>query len=351
MWQEDEHFMARALQLAALGRSTVSPNPMVGCVIVHDNKIIGEGWHQKAGEPHAEVLAIQSVVDDTLLKHATVYVTLEPCAHFGKTPPCADLLVNKQVKKVVIGCTDPNPLVAGKGIEKLKAASIDVSIGVLEQQCLHLNKAFFTSINKNRPFIVLKWAQTADGFIARENFDAKWISSVLSRQLVHKWRSELDAILVGKNTVQYDNPQLNTREWSGKDPIRLIIDHSLQLSQNLKIFDQSVPTFIFNLKKEEERGNLSWVKLTESNFVNQLLEFIHKRRIQSVLIEGGAQTLKHFIEAGLWDEVRIFTCKTVFEDGIKAPELKNSTFVTQEIIEGDSLRIYQNRISSSIIKI
>ncbi|GAA5039585.1 riboflavin biosynthesis protein RibD [Marivirga lumbricoides] len=342
MWQEDEHFMARALQLATYGRSTVSPNPMVGCVIVLEGKIIGEGWHQKAGEPHAEVLAVQSVMDKALLKLATVYVTLEPCAHFGKTPPCADLLVNHKVKRVVVGSTDPNPLVAGKGIAKLKAANIDVSVGVLEKACLALNKVFFTSISKSRPFIVLKWAQTADGYIARKNFDAKWISSVLSRQLVHKWRSELDVILVGKNTVMYDNPQLNTREWSGRHPVRLVIDHYLQLSESLKVFDQSVPTLIFNLKKEDEKQNLKWIKLEEEGFINQLIDFIHRLKIQSVLIEGGGNTLKQFIDSGLWDEARVFTCKSFFEEGVEAPELKEEALVSHEIIEGDLLQVYQH---------
>ncbi|MBK6265192.1 bifunctional diaminohydroxyphosphoribosylaminopyrimidine deaminase/5-amino-6-(5-phosphoribosylamino)uracil reductase RibD [Marivirga sp. S37H4] len=349
MWQEDEQFMGRALQLAQNGKATVSPNPMVGCVIVHEGKIIGEGWHQKAGEPHAEVLAIQSVKDPALLSQSTVYVTLEPCAHFGKTPPCAHLLVDKKVKKVVIGCTDPNPLVSGKGIRILKNEGIEVVQDVLEKECIQLNHTFFTAIGKGRPYIILKWAQTADGYIARANFDAKWISSVLSRQLVHKWRSECDAILVGKNTVKYDNPQLNTREWGGKDPIRLVIDHHCQLPNNLHVFDGSVPTFIFNMKEEKEKTNTRWVKLNEQNFIQEMLNFLQTLKIQSILIEGGANTLQQFIDAQLWDEARVFISPNKFGEGIKVPELKNASLVKQKIIEEDVFNILQNNLNTYLL--
>ncbi len=347
MWQEDEHFMARALQLAQMGKATVSPNPMVGCVIVHDGLVIGEGWHQKAGEPHAEVLAIQSVKNHALLPQSTAYVTLEPCAHYGKTPPCANLLVEKKLKKVVIGCVDPNPLVAGKGISILKNAGVEVITGVLEEECLELNKIFFTSIGKKRPYIVLKWAQTADGFIARTNFDAKWISSVLSRQMVHKWRSEYDAILVGKNTVKYDNPQLNTREWSGKNPVRLVIDHHCKLSEDLYVYDNTIPTFIFNLEREEKRGiNLEWVKLNEQNFLQEMMLFLLEQKIQSILIEGGANALQQFIDAGLWDEAKVFISMNKFEAGIKVPELRNSVLLKKKEVDGDILSVFQNNLKA-----
>ena len=214
-----EIYMHRALELARNGAGKVSPNPMVGCVIVHNGTIIGEGWHQQFGGPHAEPNAIAAVNNQELLKDATLYVTLEPCAHFGKTPPCAHLIIEKQIPRVVVCNLDPNPLVAGKGIKLLKDAGIEVKTGILAQEGAFLNRRFFTYINHKRPFIILKWAETADGFVARENYDSKWISNALSRKLVHKWRTEEDAILVGKNTALYDNPQLTSRDWEGKNPI------------------------------------------------------------------------------------------------------------------------------------
>lgn len=342
MKQEDIQFMSRALQLAELGRGRVSPNPMVGCVIVYDQKIIGEGWHKKAGEPHAEVMAVQAVKNHTLLKEATAYITLEPCSHYGKTPPCADLLISKEIKRVVIGCTDPNPLVAGKGITKLKEAGIEVIEDVLNKECLALNKMFFSSIVSKRPYIILKWAQTADGFIARENYDAKWISGVLSRQLVHKTRSEVDAILVGKNTVKYDNPTLTTREWAGKSPVRLVIDHNCSLPENLFVKDRSVKTFIFNLKKAEFQENLIWVKLDQERFWHDLLEFLHAEKIQSVLVEGGTQTVQQLIDLNLWNEAMIFTAPYLFETGISSPQLKNATLVKTFQVENDQIQIWSN---------
>lgn len=351
MSKQDKLFMQRALQLAGYGKSTVSPNPMVGCVIVYDDKIIGEGWHQKAGEPHAEVLAIRSVENKELLKSATAYVTLEPCAHYGKTPPCAELLVEKQLRKVVIGAIDPNPLVAGKGIEILKKAGIEVETAVLEQECLEINKAFFTFMEKKRPYIVLKWAQTADRFIARENFDSKWISNPLSRQLVHKWRTEIDAILVGKNTVKYDDPQLTARDWSGKNPMRLVIDHNLALRNDLKIFDAEQKTMLFySLDQKIEKQGVEFVQLKDDDFLGDMMKHFHQEKIQSVLVEGGAQTVQSFIDAGLWDEARIFIAPVSFEKGIKAAELKNHQLVSQENIQDknqtDILSIYYNSINS-----
>jgi diaminohydroxyphosphoribosylaminopyrimidine deaminase/5-amino-6-(5-phosphoribosylamino)uracil reductase len=348
MHKQDEQFMQRALQLASYGRATVSPNPMVGCVIVLDGEIIGEGWHQKAGEPHAEVLAIRSVKNEDLLKSATAYVTLEPCAHYGKTPPCAELLVEKQLKKVVIGAVDPNPLVAGKGIQILENAGIEVKAGVLENECLEINSAFFTFMQKKRPFIVLKWAETSDGFVARENFDSKWISNPLSRQMVHKWRTELDAILVGKNTVQYDDPQLTARDWSGKNPVRLVIDHQLELSRDLKIFDSGQRTMLFHSKSEDKNiKGVESVQLSPENFLNEMMIFLFEQKIQSVLVEGGAQTLQSFIEADLWDEARIFKAPVDFGTGIQSPQLYNQKLVFQKSImdknQTDVLSIYQNK--------
>ncbi len=234
----DELFMQRAIELAQLGIGAVSPNPRVGCLVVHDNKIIGEGWHQKFGEAHAEVNAINSVKDLSLLKESTIYVNLEPCSHEGKTPPCSDLLIKHQVKKVVIANTDTNPLVAGRGVEKLKKAGIAIMTGVLEKEGRELNRRFFTFMEKKRPYIILKWAQTSDGFIAQKNFESKWITNELSRQLVHRWRSEEDAVLVGTRTASHDNPSLTVRDWSGRNPTRIVIDRFLRLNDKLQLFDK-----------------------------------------------------------------------------------------------------------------
>jgi diaminohydroxyphosphoribosylaminopyrimidine deaminase/5-amino-6-(5-phosphoribosylamino)uracil reductase len=333
----DETFMQRAFDLATLGAGRVSPNPIVGCVIVHENKIIGEGWHEKFGEAHAEVNAINSVADKSLIKESTIYVSLEPCSHFGKTPPCADLIIRMQAKRVVISNVDTNPLVGGNGIKKLQGANIEVKTGVLEKGGRELNKRFFTSIEKQRPFIILKWAQTADGFIARENFDSKWISSEVSRKLVHKWRSEEDAILVGANTAHYDNPKLNVRMWSGRDPIRIVIDKKLTLDKSLQLFDQSQPTICYNLETKESQPNLEYVKLDSNNFLSELVSDLHQRKIQSVIVEGGAATLQGFIDSKLWDEARIFTSPNSFQTGIKAPIIA-AKVVKQETLEKDVLR-------------
>ncbi len=333
--------MHRAMELARLGFGSVSPNPMVGCVIVLEDKIIGEGFHQQHGGPHAEANAINSVVDKKVLAECDVYVSLEPCAHFGKTPPCANLLAQHKVKKVYISNSDPNPLVAGKGIEILRNAGTKVETGILENEGFDLNKRFFTSIDKKRPYVILKWAETADGYIARNNFDSKWISNELSRKIVHKWRAEEDAILVGKNTARYDNPTLNVREWEGKDPIRLVIDHHLDLDKNLNLFNKEIPTICYNHHRSSEEKNLSFVKLSEENFLHELLIDLHKKNIQSLIIEGGAATFNGFIHEGLWDEARVFVASTCFGDGIKAPQLSNANFDGKENIMGDTLTYFK----------
>lgn len=331
--------MQRAIELAALGKGYVSPNPMVGCVIVHESRIIGEGWHRKYGEAHAEVNAINSVEDQSLLTESTCYVTLEPCAHHGKTPPCADLLVSMKLKKVVIAAVDSNPLVGGKGIEKLKAAGIEVETGCLEKEALQQNVRFFTMIEKQRPYIILKWAETADGFVARRNFDSKWISNEYSRSLVHQWRAEEDAILVGSNTAAYDNPSLNVRSWVGNDPLRIVIDRKQSLKMDLNLFDQSIPTIIYNCQKTESEGQLEWVKLNDEEFIESLVKDLGQRKIQSLIVEGGATVLKAFIEAGLWDEARVFISSVEFGDGIPAPKLSQQPTVSD--VMGDELRIYK----------
>ncbi len=335
----DEHFMQRALELAKLGVGCVSPNPLVGCVIVCDGAIIGEGWHKKYGEAHAEVNAVNSVKDKEVLKNSTLYVNLEPCSHFGKTPPCTDLLILHGIKKVVIANGDPNPLVAGNGIKKLKEAGIEVVLGVLENEGRKLNRRFFTFMEKQRPHIILKWAQTQDGFIAHSNYESRWISSEFSRQLVHKWRSEEDAVLVGTKTAAHDNPTLSVRDWSGRNPTRVVVDRFLRLPSKLKLFDKTQKTICYNILKHEEHPNLNLVRLDEADFINQLVHDLYKQKIQSLIVEGGAQTLKLFIDAGLWDEARVFTSTRAFGDGIAAPTLKGD-LISQELISTDLLKIY-----------
>jgi diaminohydroxyphosphoribosylaminopyrimidine deaminase/5-amino-6-(5-phosphoribosylamino)uracil reductase len=335
----DELFMQRALDLAQLGRGSVSPNPLVGCVIVHNTTIIGEGRHEKYGEAHAEVNAVAAVNDKSLLSKSTVYVNLEPCSHFGKTPPCADMLAAHRVKKVVIANLDPNPLVSGKGIKKLKDAGIEVVTGVLGEKGDALNKRFFTFFSKKRPYIILKWAETADGFIARENFDSKWISNEHSRQLVHKWRSEEDAVLVGTGTALHDNPALTVRDWSGRNPIRIVIDRYNRLPQTLTLFDGQQQTLCYTTTKNEIRQNLAFVKVKESSFQKELLDDLFKRNIQSVIIEGGATTLQQFINNNLWDEARIFTSRQEFGSGIPAPQF-NGNLTATESVWNDTLTFY-----------
>jgi diaminohydroxyphosphoribosylaminopyrimidine deaminase / 5-amino-6-(5-phosphoribosylamino)uracil reductase len=338
--QADGIFMQRALDLAALGRGHVSPNPLVGCVIVQNGMIIGEGWHKKYGEAHAEVNAVRDVADKTLLKQSTIYVNLEPCSHFGKTPPCADMLIREKVKKVVIANLDTNPLVAGAGMKKLQAAGIEVVTGILDAGGAELNRRFFTFMERQRPYIILKWAETADGFIARENFDSKWISNALSRQWVHKWRTEEDAVLVGMRTAQHDNPRLNVRSWTGRDPVRIVIDRFLKLDQSLNIFDGSQRTICYNTVKDEARPSLLFVKLPEQDFLSTLVRDLYRQKIQSVIVEGGAQTLQRFIDEGLWDEARVFVAPATFQKGISAPRLKGKLIERQQI-QSDTLKIFR----------
>lgn len=323
-------YMRRALELAELGRGYVSPNPMVGCVIVHEGIIIGEGWHKEYGGPHAEVNAILSVENQDLLRESTVYVSLEPCAHWGKTPPCANLLAEKKVKRVIIAAADSNPLVGGKGIQILKNAGIEVITGILEKEARLQNRRFFTQIEKQRPYVILKWAQTQDGFVARENFDSKWISNAQSRQIVHKWRAEEDAILVGKNTAYYDNPRLDVRDWVGKNPIRIVLDSKLELPEKLNVFDQSIPTLVFNTIKTEGKENPNWICVPTITPA-AILQELHARKIQSLIVEGGSQVLHQFIQSGLWDEARVFTSLNKFERGIPAPVLNQNLSETHSI--------------------
>lgn len=337
-----ETFMKRALELAANGCGNVSPNPLVGCVVVHDGKIIGEGWHKQYGGPHAEVNAIGNVHDKNLLRESTVYVNLEPCSHTGKTPPCADMLVGMQIPTIVIANQDPNPKVAGNGIKRLRNAGATVIDDVLPGEGLALNKRFFTYMIKKRPHIILKWAETSDGFIARANHDSKWISDEYSRQIVHKWRSEEDAVMVASGTAQHDNPELNVRNWSGRDPVRVVIDRHLKLSTGLHLFDGSRKTICYNLKKEEFRPNLSYVRLGGQNLLGEVVDHLYEQQIQSIIVEGGAKLLTSFIEADLWDEARIFTSPQVFGTGIQAPVL-NGHILEEKKLHNDWLKILEPR--------
>ncbi|HLT06363.1 MAG TPA: bifunctional diaminohydroxyphosphoribosylaminopyrimidine deaminase/5-amino-6-(5-phosphoribosylamino)uracil reductase RibD [Cyclobacteriaceae bacterium] len=337
----DLKFMRRALELATWGRGKVSPNPMVGSVIVHNNVIIGEGYHQIYGGPHAEPNAVQAVRQPELLKEATVYVTLEPCAHYGKTPPCAKLLAEKQVKRVVVAITDPNPLVAGKGIKLLTEAGIEVQVGVLEKEAADINKRFFTQVRKQRPYVILKWAQTRDGFVARGDYSSKWISNAHSRQLVHRWRTEEDAIMVGTKTAHFDNPKLNVRHWEGKNPIRVVIDKHLTLDNNLSLFDKSQPTICYNLIKNEIEENLDFVQLRENFTIKDILDDLYRRKVQSLIVEGGSYLLQRFISEELWDEARVFIGQGKFHHGIPAPLLHRKPEETLDIM-GDQLYVYKN---------
>jgi len=345
---DHEIYMRRCMELAELGMGNVSPNPMVGAVVVLNDKVIGEGYHQKYGEAHAEVNAVNQVINRfenyaELLKQATIYVSLEPCAHYGKTPPCADLIIKHQIQKVVVGCRDPFDQVNGKGIEKLEAAGVEVLLGVLEAECKWLNRRFFTRIQKHRPYIILKWAQTADGFFAPANGSQFWITGTESHKLVHQWRGEEDAILVGTKTVVADNPQLNVRYGNGKSPKRVVIDRKLNLDKNLNIFDQSVDTLIFNEIETKLDGRNKYIALEDfGRYVPQYILYqLYMQDIQSVIIEGGAHTLNTFIEAGLWDEARIFTGIINLESGIKAPQING--IIEEKILSGtDRLTILVN---------
>ncbi|MGZ3778368.1 MAG: bifunctional diaminohydroxyphosphoribosylaminopyrimidine deaminase/5-amino-6-(5-phosphoribosylamino)uracil reductase RibD [Mucilaginibacter sp.] len=342
----DEKYMQRCLDLAALGAGSVSPNPMVGAVIVHQRLIIGEGYHQQYGQAHAEVNAINQVLAhhanaEELLKNSTIYVSLEPCAHYGKTPPCADLIIKHRIPRIVVGCRDPFKQVNGKGIEKLREAGLEVISGVLENECKWLNRRFFTRVQQKRPYVILKWAQTADGFFAPGDGSQFWITGEESRRLVHKWRSEEDAILVGKNTVSIDNPQLNTRDWPGKSPKRVVIDRKLELPQHLNIYDQCVETLVFNEVKTDIEGKIKYIALEDfDRFVPQYILFqLYLQDMQSVVIEGGAYTLNSFIEANLWDEARVFTGKAILGQGINAPDITGMA-AESLIIGEDQLQIF-----------
>ncbi len=330
--------------LAQLGEGTVAPNPMVGAVLVHQDRIIGEGYHQKWGEAHAEVNCIRSVAEEDrhLIPQSTIYVSLEPCAHVGKTPPCADLIIAQQIPKVVVGCRDPFTLVAGKGIEKLQAAGIEVVVGALEKKCIELNKRFFTIHTAHRPYITLKWAQTADGKIANGNYSRIRISNEYTNRLVHQWRSQEMAILVGTNTALFDNPELTTRLWPGPNPIRLVVDMNLRLPASLKLFDGEHKTIVFNQLRHQEHHNLLYYQVTtDTSLVHQVVHALYQLKIHSVLVEGGAQLLQSFIDEGMWDEARVITNEQlIVGTGLPAPQLHHHALKSAEPVFSDTIRTY-----------
>ena len=341
--------MRRALDLATLGRGHVSPNPMVGCVIVHDpsQRILGEGWHQRYGEAHAERNALLAVRpdDERLLPESTAYVTLEPCSHYGKQPPCADLLIDKRIGRVVCCNDDPNPLVGGQGFQKLRDAGITVETGLLNGEGRSLNARFFTFMEKKRPYIILKWAETNDGYIAGANGQPIQISGPLSQRLVHRWRADEDAILVGTTTARTDNPRLNVRLVPGEfsNPTRLVIDKHLTLSPDLNLFDDSQPTLRYNYVRSDTSGQTTLVRLDpDQPFLSQLLADLYQRRIQSVLVEGGTTLLNSLLDAGLWDEMRVFRSPMMLDNiqGVKAPTVRGR-LISRQTIDADELSIYQ----------
>ena len=348
-----EKYIRRCIELAKNGLGTTYPNPLVGSVIVYDGKIIGEGWHKKSGESHAEVNAVNSVKNKSLLKESTIYVSLEPCSHFGKTPPCCDLIIENKIPNVVIGTVDPNIKVAGNGIKKLIDAGANVTVGVLEAECNELNKRFFTFHKKKRPYVILKWAESQDGFIAplilqqaQDNIKKRkpvWITNEFSRQLVHKWRSKEQAILVGTNTVINDNPKLDVRDWTGNNPTRIVLDANNRIPKASNIFNNQVKTIIFSKSSTSStKENTIFEGIDfEQNPAQQILKALYKHQIQSVIIEGGRQTMQTFIDEDLWDEARIFIGINYFENGIKAPIIALKK-VEKHLIDNDELIIARN---------
>ena len=344
----EERYMQRCLDLAVLGAGTVSPNPMVGAVIVYKNCIIGEGYTSPYGGPHAEVNALRVVLEKfgeiesrIIFSHSTIYVSLEPCSHFGKTPPCADMLVDYGFQKVVIGCLDPFTKVNGRGVEKLREGGIETKVGVLEQKCQFINRRFFTRIKEMRPYVILKWAETSDGYFAPAANSQRWISNIASKQLTHKWRAEEDSILIGTNTARVDNPSLTTREWIGKNPKRILIDKDLKIPQSAAVFDSSAETVVFNAIRSDWSSNVKLIELENFDFYlpQTILYQLYLMDIQSIIIEGGIQTLQSFIDADLWDEARIFVSKQQWKIGQRAPSLPVANPINIKVAN-DILQLY-----------
>ena len=337
-----EYFIHRCINLARKGAFDVSPNPMVGCVIVNDGEIIGEGYHKEFGKNHAEVNAINSVKDKSALRNSILYVNLEPCCHYGKTPPCTDLIIKYNIQKVVIGCKDTFSKVSGKGIKKLKDNSVDVIYGVLEKDCVELNKRFFCYHIKKRPYIILKWAKSKDNFIAPINQEKPfWMTSEKSKKLVHSWRAEEDAILVGRKTVVADNPFLTVRTNKGKNPKRIIIDKELLLDIKSNVFDDQADTIVFNNIKSATIDKTTYLKADFNNLNEDILNQLYNRNILSLIVEGGAITINSFIATNLYDEIRVFTADKLLKNGVNSPELPDINLIETSIINNDKLEIYK----------
>ena len=335
----EEKYMRRALQLARLGAGHTSPNPMVGAVIVGPGgEIIGEGWHRQCGEAHAEVNAVASVADDSLLKDSTLYVTLEPCSHYGKTPPCANLIIERGIPRVVVGCLDPFVKVAGRGVKMLQEAGVEVIVGVLEQECRELNRRFMTAHTLGRPWVQLKWAQTADGFIAlppEAGENPLHMSTPVTMRLMHRQRALCDAIVVGANTARIDNPSLTTRYWPGRSPLRVILSRNLSIPDNLNLLTDGLPSIVYNGVKNETVGAVEYVQM-DTTSPQAWLEDLYRRKVTSVMVEGGTRVLQDMIEAGAWDEARIETSPRRVGQGVVAPHITGHQIV-HRIIDGNSI--------------
>ena len=343
-------YMKRCLQLAGMGAASAAPNPMVGSVVVHNGRIIGEGYHRRCGEAHAEVNAIESVADKSLLPQSTIYVNLEPCSHFGRTPPCADLIVSHHLKRAVIGCTDSFSEVSGRGIARMREAGISVDVGCLEEESRFINRRFFTFHEKKRPYIILKWAQTQDGFIDILHKGASpkrgmWITNQASKELVHRWRTEEPAIMAGTGTLLTDNPQLNVREWIGRDPVRIAPDRFGRLPEHLAVFDGLSPTVRYSTLPVANTEQYDAVQLSESGFYEGIFADMHKRQLTSVIVEGGAQLLSYMIENSLWDEARVFVGNKWFGEGLSAPHFPFRPQYCQQIKDVELLHFFSNNHS------
>lgn len=348
----DEIYINRCITLARYAEGKVAPNPLVGAVVVCNGTVIGEGYHRQYGKPHAEVNAINSVANKEMLRRSTLYVNLEPCSHYGKTPPCADLIVGSGIPKVVIGMRDVNPKVNGNGIRILRNAGIDVVEGILEAECRQLNRRFITFIEQRRPFVVLKWAQTADGFLDGIRYNSELsplkISNAVTKTLNHQIRTQEAAIMIATRTALLDNPHLTVRKWTGTNPIRLLVDRSLKIPSHYNIFDQTAETIIFNEKKYDKKPYVEYIKLDfAQNIIPQILDFLYSRNIQSIIVEGGRQLLESFIESGLWDECHIESSQQVIGKGVQAPILKQKTAEKGHLFGKNSYFVYTNNKNST----
>ncbi len=335
--------MQQCLDLAIKGLGAVSPNPMVGAVLVYEGRVIGAGYHERYGEAHAEVNCLHSVqeADKPFIAASTLYVSLEPCSHFGKTPPCADLIIANKIKKVIVACLDPNPLVAGRGIEKMEAAGIEVVTHVLEQESRKINKRFIVFHEQKRPYIILKWAVSVEGNFCPSDKSSFWLSNEESKRMVHQWRSEEDAILVGSGTALADNPSLTVREWQGRNPIRVLLDRDLKTPLHFNIYNEDAKTIVFNLHKSEERERVQWIQLPLKNFIETAMKKMFDLHIQSVIVEGGLDILNQCMSLRYWDEIRVIQSNTSLIDGLKAPKIQEKSLHQQQLKQ-DLIYYYHN---------